>query len=50
MDGTSLNITQTLIVQPKTIICLDSLFQGRDNDKTNFQIKMEDNGISFKTI
>ena len=37
-------------LQPKSIICLDSLFQGRDNDKTNAQLKFEDNGISFKSI
>ena len=39
-----------LVLQPKSIICLDSLFQGRDNDKTNAQLKFEDNGISFRTI
>lgn len=39
-----------LALQPKTLICLDSLFTGRDNEKTNAQLKFEDNGITFKTI
>ena len=39
-----------LELKPNNIICLDSLFQGRDNAKTNAHLKFEDNGISFKTI
>ena len=39
-----------LELKPNNLICLDSLFQGRDNDKTNAHLKFEDNGISFKTI
>jgi adenine-specific DNA-methyltransferase len=39
-----------LELKPKTVICLDSLFHGKDNIKTNAQLKFEDNGIAFKTI
>ncbi len=42
--------TAVLALQPKNIICLDSLFHNNDNVKTNAQLKFEDNGISFKTI
>ncbi|MBC3788643.1 site-specific DNA-methyltransferase [Spirosoma utsteinense] len=42
--------SQVLALKPKTLICLDSLFTGRDNEKTNAQLKFEDNGITFKTI
>lgn len=41
---------ELLKFKPKAVLCLDSLFTGRDNDKTNAQLKLEDNGISFKTI
>jgi adenine-specific DNA-methyltransferase len=37
-------------IKPKSIICLDSLFENNDNTKTNAQLKFEDNGVSFKTI
>ena len=39
-----------LELKPNNLICLDSLFQGRDNEKTNAQLKFEDNNIYFKTI
>ena len=39
-----------LELQPKTLICLDSLFHHQDKVKTNAQLKMEDNGITFKTV
>ena len=42
--------SMVLELKPNNIICLDSLFQGRDNDKTNAHLKFEDNSISFKTI
>lgn len=41
---------EVLQLAPKTVICLDSLFKGRDTDKTNAQLKFEDNGITFKTV
>lgn len=39
-----------LEIKPKAVLMLDTLFTGRDNDKTNAQLKLEDNGISFKSI
>ena len=39
-----------LVFSPRTVICLNSLFQGQDMVKTNAQLKMEDNGITFKTV
>lgn len=42
--------TKVLELKPKTIICLDSLFQNNDNFKTNAQLKFKDNNITFKTI
>lgn len=41
---------KVLSLRPRTVICLDSLFQGQDMVKTNAQLKMEDNGITFKTV
>lgn len=41
---------EVLRLRPKMALLLDSLFTGRDNDKTNAQLKFEDNGISFKTV
>ena len=35
---------------PKSIICLDSIFNNNDCVKTNIQLQFEDAGISFKTI
>jgi adenine-specific DNA-methyltransferase len=37
-------------LQPKGIICLDSIFNNEDCIKTNIQLMFEDSGISFKTI
>jgi adenine-specific DNA-methyltransferase len=37
-------------LQPKRIICLDSIFNNEDCIKTNIQMMFEDSGISFKTI
>ena len=37
-------------LKPNSVICLDSIFKGRDNDKTNVHLKFEDNNIYFKTI
>ncbi len=41
---------KVLELAPKVVICLDTLFKGNDNVKTNAQLKFEDNGISFKTV
>ena len=37
-------------LSPKSIICLDSIFNNEDCVKTNIQLMFEDSGISFKTI
>ena len=51
LDSFTPSVQSTVLeLKPNNIICLDSLFQGRDNDKTNAHLKFEDNGISFKTI
>lgn len=39
-----------LQLKPNQFICLDKVFKGEDSVKTNIQLKLEDNGISFKTI
>jgi adenine-specific DNA-methyltransferase len=41
---------KVLELAPKVVICLDTLFKGNDNVKTNAQLKFEDSGISFKTV
>ena len=41
---------KVLALKPGTVICLDSLFQHQDMVKTNAQLKLEDNGITFKTV
>lgn len=37
-------------LNPKSVICLDSIFNNEDCVKTNIQLQFEDSGISFKTI
>ena len=39
-----------LKLKPNQFICLDKVFKSEDSIKTNIQLKLEDNGISFKTI
>jgi adenine-specific DNA-methyltransferase len=41
---------KVLALKPRTVICLDSLFQNQDMMKTNAQLKFEDNDITFKTV
>jgi adenine-specific DNA-methyltransferase len=41
---------KVLALKPRTVICLDSLFQNQDMVKTNAQLKFEDNDITFKTV
>ena len=36
--------------QPKTIICLDSIFKNQDSIKTNIQLLLKELDITFKTI
>ncbi|MFH2069639.1 MAG: site-specific DNA-methyltransferase, partial [Elusimicrobiota bacterium] len=37
-------------LKPKKFICLDSLFSGNDQLKTNTVLQLKDAGIEFKTI
>lgn len=39
-----------LTIKPKQVITLDSLFKGQDMVKANYQLKLKDNDIEFKTI
>lgn len=41
---------QLLTIKPKQVITLDSLFKGQDMAKANYQLKLKDNDIEFKTI
>ena len=36
--------------KPHAVVCLDSLFNNDDCNKTNSHLKFQDNGIDFKTI
>lgn len=42
--------TEIKKLNPKTVVCLDSIFNNEDCIKTNIQLQLEDSGISFKTI
>lgn len=37
-------------LKPNQFICLDKSFKNEDSKKTNVHLKLEDNGITFKTI
>lgn len=41
---------ELLTIKPKQVITLDSLFKGQDMAKANYQLKLKDNDIEFKTI
>lgn len=41
---------EILKIKPSVFICLDSLFEKNDCNKTNTHLKFQDNGIEFKTI
>jgi len=43
-------IKEIIKLKPKRCICLDSLFAGNDQLKTNTVLQMRDSGIEFKTI
>lgn len=39
-----------IALKPKSVICLDSIFNNKDSDKTNTQLQFEDAGIGFRTV
>ncbi|HAM39528.1 MAG: DNA methylase [Elusimicrobia bacterium RIFOXYD2_FULL_34_15] len=43
-------IKEIITLKPKKFICLDSLFSGNDQLKTNTALQLKDAGIDFKTI
>ena len=43
-------LTEITKLRPKKFICLDSLFSGNDQLKTNTALQLKDAGIDFKTI
>jgi adenine-specific DNA-methyltransferase len=42
--------SSVIALKPKSVICLDSIFNNKDSDKTNIQLQFEDAGIGFKTV
>lgn len=47
---TTLILEKILEIKPKSVICLDSLFIHNDSLKTNIELKLKDNNITFKSI
>lgn len=43
-------IDEMIARKPKRVVCLDSLFAGNDQLKTNTVLQMKDRGVEFKTI
>lgn len=43
-------ITKIIEMKPKKFICLDRLFAGNDQLKTNTALQMKDAGVQFRTI
>ena len=43
-------IKEITTLKPKKFICLDSLFSGNDQLKTNTALQLKDAGVEFKTI
>ena len=37
-------------IKPEKVICLDRIFDGSDEEKTNLVLQMKDAGIEFKTV
>ena len=35
---------------PEKVICLDKIFDGSDEEKTNLVLQMKDAGVEFKTV
>ena len=44
------DFAEVIKLKPKSVICLDSIFNNRDSDKTNTQLQFEDAGIGFRTV
>lgn len=42
--------SEVIQLKPKSVICLDSIFNNKDSDKTNTQLQFEDAGIGFRTV
>ena len=42
--------SEVIKLNPKSVICLDSIFNNKDSDKTNTQLQFEDAGIGFRTV
>jgi hypothetical protein len=47
---TKKEFSDVIKLKPKSVICLDSIFNNKDSDKTNAQLQFEDMGIGFRTI
>ena len=47
---TQKGIDAIIAKKPKRVICLDRLFAGNDQLKTNTALQMKDAGVEFKTI
>lgn len=43
-------IAEVVKMKPKNFICLDRLFAGNDQLKTNTALQMKDAGVEFRTI
>jgi adenine-specific DNA-methyltransferase len=41
---------EVIDLKPKSVICLDSIFNNKDSDKTNIRLQFEDAGIGFRTV
>ncbi|MEO8210193.1 MAG: hypothetical protein ABI840_06505 [bacterium] len=37
-------------IKPEKVICLDKIFNGNDEAKTNLVLQMKDAGVEFKTV
>ncbi len=51
-EGSILNFMDDLLEseKPEKIICLDRIFEGDDESKTNLVLQMRDAGVEFKTV
>jgi adenine-specific DNA-methyltransferase len=49
-ESFDLCIDDLLINKIKKVICLDKIFNGNDNAKTNFSLMLKDEGISFTCL
>ena len=51
LTGIDKDVARKLIqLKPTSIICLDSIFEKNDSNKTNIQLMFTDAGITFQTI